>query len=101
MVDDSSKRGISIVMTTRYDIFSVCFHFLHLPTTLISKRQSNSRVLDKQGNGKVLCEQMNILDEQLGLFDQPIEHIHPLWIRCQEMRPEPIEKGLDRTAEAQ
>ncbi len=41
------------------------------------------------------------IDEQLGLFDQPIEHIHPLWIRCQEMRPEPIEKGLDRTAEAQ
>jgi len=46
-------------------------------------------------------EQLFRIDEQLGLFDQPIEHIHPLWIRCQEMRPEPIEKGLDRTAEAQ
>src|SRR5216683_3201606 len=46
-------------------------------------------------------EQLFRIDEQLGLFDQPIEHIHPLWIRCQEMRSEPIEKGLDRTAEAQ
>ena len=28
-------------------------------------------------------EQLFRLDEQLGLFDRPIEHIHPLWIRCQ------------------
>ncbi len=46
-------------------------------------------------------EQLFRIDEQLGLFDRPIEHIHPLWIRCEEMKPEPIEKGLDRSAEAQ
>src|SRR5258707_2772704 len=23
------------------------------------------------------------MDEQLGLFDRPVEHIHPIWIRCQ------------------
>ena len=58
-------------MTMRYDIFNVCFHFsergfLHAQaiSTLLLKRQSNSRVLDKQGNGKVLCEQMNILAEE-------------------------------------
>jgi DNA polymerase, archaea type len=28
-------------------------------------------------------EQLFRLDEQLGLFDRPIEHIHPTWIRCQ------------------
>lgn len=28
-------------------------------------------------------EQLFRLDEQLGLFDRPIEHIHPMWIRCQ------------------
>ena len=28
-------------------------------------------------------EQLFRIDEQLGLFDRPIEHIHPIWIRCQ------------------
>lgn len=28
-------------------------------------------------------EQLFRLDEQLGLFDRPIEHIQPIWIRCQ------------------
>jgi DNA polymerase, archaea type len=28
-------------------------------------------------------EQLFRVDEQLGLFDRPIEHIQPLWIRCQ------------------
>lgn len=28
-------------------------------------------------------EQLFRVDEQLGLFDRPIEHIHPIWIRCQ------------------
>jgi hypothetical protein len=49
--------------------FPSAYHFLHLPTTLISKRQSNSRVLDKQGNGKVLYEQMNILAEEPDIND--------------------------------
>jgi DNA polymerase, archaea type len=40
-------------------------------------------------------EQLFRLDEQLGLFDRPIEHIQPIWIRCQ------IEKGLDRSARQQ
>ena len=28
-------------------------------------------------------EQLFRLNEQLGLFDRPPEHIHPIWIRCQ------------------
>jgi DNA polymerase elongation subunit (family B) len=28
-------------------------------------------------------EQLFRTDEQLGLFDQPLENIHPIWIRCQ------------------
>ena len=28
-------------------------------------------------------EQLFRIDEQLGLFDRPIEHIQPIWIRCQ------------------
>lgn len=28
-------------------------------------------------------EQLFRLDEQLGLFDRPVEHIHPIWIRCE------------------
>jgi DNA polymerase I len=28
-------------------------------------------------------EQLFRLDEQLGLFDRPVEHIQPIWIRCQ------------------
>lgn len=28
-------------------------------------------------------EQLFRLEEQLGLFDRPIEHIQPIWIRCQ------------------
>jgi DNA polymerase, archaea type len=28
-------------------------------------------------------EQLFRIDEQLGLFDRPVEHIQPLWIRCQ------------------
>jgi DNA polymerase I len=28
-------------------------------------------------------EQLFRVDEQLGLFDRPIEHIQPIWIRCQ------------------
>jgi DNA polymerase elongation subunit (family B) len=28
-------------------------------------------------------EQLFRMDEQLGLFDRPIEHIQPIWIRCQ------------------
>jgi len=40
-------------------------------------------------------EQLFRPDEQLGLFDRPIEHIQPIWIRCQ------IEKGLDRSARQQ
>jgi DNA polymerase elongation subunit (family B) len=27
-------------------------------------------------------EQLLRLDEQLGLFDQPVEHMQPIWIRC-------------------
>jgi DNA polymerase elongation subunit (family B) len=33
-------------------------------------------------------EQLFRLEEQLGLFDQPIEHIQPLWIRCQAVPEE-------------
>ena len=28
-------------------------------------------------------EQLFRIDEQLGLFDRPVEHIQPIWIRCQ------------------
>lgn len=28
-------------------------------------------------------EQLFRVDEQLGLFDRPVEQIQPLWIRCQ------------------
>jgi len=28
-------------------------------------------------------EQLFRVVEQLGLFDRPVEHIQPLWIRCQ------------------
>ncbi len=28
-------------------------------------------------------EQLFRMDEQLGLFDRPVEHIQPIWIRCQ------------------
>jgi DNA polymerase, archaea type len=28
-------------------------------------------------------EQLFRLDEQLGLFDRPVEHIQPIWIRFQ------------------
>jgi DNA polymerase elongation subunit (family B) len=31
-------------------------------------------------------EQLFRLNEQLGLFDRPPEHIHPIWIRCQATR---------------
>jgi len=33
-------------------------------------------------------EQLFRLDAQLGLFDQPIEHIQPLWIRCPPIAPD-------------
>jgi hypothetical protein len=32
-------------------------------------------------------EQLFRLDEQLGLFDRPVEHIQPVWIRCGTPHP--------------
>jgi hypothetical protein len=32
-------------------------------------------------------EQLFRMEEQLGLFDRPIEHIQPIWIRCQTINP--------------
>jgi DNA polymerase, archaea type len=56
-------------------------HYLHVLITSYASRLRKAYTPEN-------FEQLFRLDEQLSLFDQPIEHIQPRWIRCQpQVRP--------------
>jgi DNA polymerase, archaea type len=50
-------------------------HYLHVLKTSYASRLRKAYATEN-------FEQLFRIDEQLGLFDRPIEHIQPIWIRC-------------------
>jgi DNA polymerase I len=51
-------------------------HYLRVLVTSYASRLRKAYTAEDFG-------QLFRMDEQLGLFDRPVEHIHPIWIRCQ------------------
>ncbi|MFL5629148.1 MAG: DNA polymerase domain-containing protein [Ktedonobacteraceae bacterium] len=51
-------------------------HYLRLLVTSYASRLRKAYATED-------FEQLFRMDEQLGLFDRPVEHIQPIWIRCQ------------------
>lgn len=69
----SSSRHLDDAKSRRdYDVE----HYLRVLVTSYASRLRKAYATED-------FEQLFRIDEQLGLFDRPIEHIQPLWIRCQ------------------
>lgn len=69
----SSSRHLSDAKNSRdYDVE----HYLRVLVTSYASRLRKAYAYED-------FEQLFRIEEQLGLFDRPIEHMQPIWIRCQ------------------
>ncbi len=78
--EDERKPNEALLSINPFEVKSRCDydveHYLRVLVTSYASRLRKAYATED-------FEQLFRVDEQLGLFDRPIEHIQPIWIRCQ------------------